>query len=520
MTRMVEDDRIQIGTYKALGYSTSRISSKYLVYAAVASVVGGLLGIFLLCQVLPVVIMNAYGIIYNVPYQPLPLTIDPMLALGALAAGTGITMLATWLAVTASLRETPAALMQPKAPKAGKRILPERIGPLWRHTSFTWKVTFRNLFRYKRRLLMTVIGIAGCTGLLVTGLGVRDAINDIIVNQFGDVVHYDSTIGLSDDASEDEVASVLGYLDQTGDVSFAVRSQSLNKQLGSATSDPTVVQVSIPQDTEAFQQAVTFRTRTTQEPITLDDSSVILSEKLAHNLGVGVGDTVELYDQDDVGNATGDPHELTVTGVMENYIGDLVYLGKDAYATTGGEEPAYTTIYASVSGDATARDQISGDLHDTPGVDTVIYTDETINTYRTMLKSMDVVMVVLVVSAAALAFIVLFDLTNINVEERVREIASLKVLGFTPREVDSYIFRETIMLTLIGALVGLPTGVIMESFVVVTAEVDRVMFGRVIHPASFVVAFALTLAFAAIVMVAMRRKLRAINMVESLKSVD
>jgi putative ABC transport system permease protein len=520
MTRMVESDRTQIGCYKALGYSTARISSKYLVYAAVASVVGGIVGIFVLSQVLPMVVMNAYGIIYNVPSQPFPLGIDPVLGGLSLAAGVGITLLATWVAVVATLRETPAALMQPKAPKAGKRILLERIGPLWRRTSFTWKVTFRNLFRYKRRLLMCVIGIAGCTALLLTGLGVRDAINDIIDNQFGQISHYDCTIGLDDDASEDDVQSVVTYLEGTGDVDGHARTQSLNKQLGSATHDSTVVQVTIPQDCGAFTGMVTFRDRLTHDPITLDDSSVILSEKLATTLGVGVGDTVELFDQDDVGNATGQAHELTVTGVTENYVGDLLYLGKDAYASTGEAAPAYTTVYASVTDDATARDQITSDLHDESGVSTVSYIDETIESYRTMLRSMDIVMVVLVVSAAALAFIVLFDLTNINVEERSREIASLKVLGFTPREVNSYIFRETILLTLLGAVVGMPVGTAMEGFVVVTAEVDRIMFGRTIHPASYVVAFVLTLVFAVIVMLAMRRKLKAIDMVESLKSVD
>ncbi|MCI1664892.1 MAG: FtsX-like permease family protein [Atopobiaceae bacterium] len=520
MTRMVEDERVQIGTYKALGYSTARISAKYLVYAAVASVAGGVVGLLVLTQVLPVVVIDAYGIIYNIPLESFPLGIDPGLAVGTIGIGVGITLLATFGAVWASLRETPAALMQPRAPKAGKRILLERIRPLWRRMSFTWKVTFRNLFRYKKRLLMTVIGIAGCTGLLLTGLGIRDAIWDIIDNQFDDIFHYETTITLDDSATSSDVAGVVDYLSSTGDVSSQARSQSVNMQVGSDTHDATAVQVSVPMDYDSFSQMVTFRTRLGHDPITLDDDSVIISEKLATTLGVGEGDTIKLYDQDKIGNATGDGHELTITGVMENYIGDLLYLGHDAYASVSETEPTYSTIYASVANDTTERESISSHLQDTAHVNTIVFIDETIDMYRTMLSSVNVIMVVLVVAAAALAFIVLYDLTNINIAERQREIATLKVLGFTPREVDSYIYRETILLTCIGAAAGLGAGVLMEGFCVVTAEVNRVMFGRIIHPASFVAAFALTLLFAAVVLLAMRRKLRDIDMVESLKSVE
>ncbi|WP_419051574.1 FtsX-like permease family protein [Gordonibacter pamelaeae] len=516
MTRMVEEERVLIGTFKALGYSRARIASKYLLYAAVASVTGSVLGIAVLSQVLPAVISEAYAIIYFVPRGPLP--IDLGLAGLAAGLGVGVTLVATWAAAFATLRERPATLMLPRAPKAGKRILLERIAPLWRRLSFSWKVTFRNLFRYKKRFVMTVIGIAGCTALLLTGLGLQDAINDIIDKQYGEIVHYNAVVTTEDDlpaASQQELDDLLGA---GGAVESSTRVQSASMVASGPDKADVHASVVVPEDPGGLADFLTVRTRVGHEPLSIGDDGVVLAEKLANELGVGVGDTVRLAEQDEMGNATDKTFDLTVTGVMENYIYNYVFIGPGEYARMEGGQPAFSTYYAVTSSDAGERAQFNDAVRAIDGVKTVAYNDEVIDAYKSMLKSVGLIVIVLVVAAAALAFIVLYNLTNINITERQREIATLKVLGFTPREVSAYIYRETMLLSVIGCAVGLVLGVFMEGFVVVTAEVDQVMFGRTIHAASFVIAFLLTMLFTVLVMLAMRRKLARVDMVESLKS--
>lgn len=518
MTRMVEEERLLIGTFKALGYSRARIASKYLVYAFIASAAGSVVGIAVLSQVLPAVIMRAYAIIYFVPSLPVPLPMDWGLAALAAGLGVGVTLAATAAAAGASLHERPALLMQPRAPKSGKRILLERVRPVWRRLSFSWKVTFRNLFRYKKRLVMTIIGIAGCTALLLTGLGLSDAINDIIDNQFGTITKYNAMITVEDDLSRDSREELDELLADERFVSASTPAQREN-MLASGPDDENVsVQVIVPEEPSRLDEFVLMRTRVGHEPIELGGDGVVLSEKLADQLGVGVGDEVALTEQDAIGNATGSSHTATVTGVMENYIYNYVFIGPDRYDELMGGRPPYTTLLTVVTDDPDARVQLTERLDAIEGVRTVAYNDETIDSFHEMLSSVNMIVVVLVVAAASLAFIVLYNLTNINITERIREIATLKVLGFTPREVDSYIYREIAILSVVGSLVGLALGVWMEGFVVVTAEVDQVMFGRVIHPVSFVIAFALTMAFTVLVMMAMRRKLAGVDMVESLKS--
>ena len=542
MTRMVEDDRIQIGTYKALGYGTATIASKYLAYAAIAGTVGAAAGTLVLTQVLPYIITNSYAIIYATPILPFPMPIDPATALASGGLGVGVTLLATWGAVVTSLRATPAELMLPRAPKAGKRILLERAGALWSRVSFSRKVTLRNLFRYKRRFAMTVIGIAGCTALLLVGFGLHDAIWDIIDRQFGPVIHYDTTVGLDESSTTEDVDEVVAYLEDAGATNI-VRARQENMQAGSDNYSGSLrVAVLIPQDAAGFGDAVTFKDRVTQEHLHFGTDDVYLPEKTASLLGVGVGDSIRLYDQDAIGNAVGEGCALTVTGVVENYVGNLVYVGRDAWAdvnegdavdasttTTDASasdaidasaaEPVFSTLFFA-RGDQVSKQALSRGLHDLRGVSTVTFTDETIDTYRTMLGVVNLIVVVLIVSAAALAFIVLYNLTNINIDERIREIASLRVLGFTRREVHTYVFREIALLAVIGDALGMVAGTYLARFVVVTAEVDYVMFGRVIHLTSYLYSFGLTLVFAALVLVMMRRKLDRVSMVESLKSVD
>ena len=520
MTRMVDEERVLIGTFKALGYSNARIASKYLVYAMVASGVGSIVGIVLLSQFLPWFIMNAYAIIYVVPCRPTP--IDSALFLLAAGLSVGITVAATLFAAMATLREKPAALMLPRAPKAGKRILLERIRPLWSRMSFSWKVTARNLFRYKRRFFMAIIGIAGCTGLLLTGLGLQNAINDIIDKQYGELYHYNAIVRMDSDVADAEKNAVAERVeaDSEGPKAWVLTENKIVRTPGASDEIDQRVELNVPQDTQEFGNFNTLRTRVGHKPLAIDDEGVLISEKLATKLGVSVGDSIAIYDEDAIGNATGEGREVRVSGIMENYVAQYVLMSPALYESTMGEAPSYATLLANVAEGDDVREAFSDDVLAMDGVKTVTYNDETINSYRSMLKSVDSVVVVLVVAAALLAFVVLYNLTNINITERVREIATLKVLGFTPHEVNAYIYRETMLLSLIGAFVGLFLGIAMEGFVVITAEVDQVMFGREIHALSFVIAFALTMLFSVIVTLAMKFKLKKIDMVESLKSVD
>ena len=521
MTRMVEEERVLIGTYKALGYSKARITSKYLIYAVVASGVGAAVGIVALSLFLPYFIMNAYSIIYAIPVRPTP--IDPGLALLSAGLGVGITVAATCFAAASTLRETPAALMLPRAPKAGKRILLERVKPLWSRMSFSWKVTARNIFRYKRRFFMAVIGIAGCTALLLTGLGLQNAINDIIDKQFGEIYHYNMVVREADDISQEDASAVDGILADAGLESAHAAAHTEN-MLAACVDDPNGEQqrfeLIVPEDSQQFSEYVTMRERVGHDPLSLDGEGVVISEKLANELGLSTGETMLLFDEDAVGNATGEGREVRVSGIMENYVSQYAFATPEAFGEISDEAPAFTTLFVKATEDEIQRSALSDELLAIDGVKTVGFNDETIESYRTMLKSVDAVVVVLVVAAAALAFVVLYNLTNINITERQREIATLKVLGFNAHEVNAYIYRETLLLSAIGALVGCVLGIFMEGFVVVTAEVDQVMFGREIHTLSFVIAFVLTMFFSVLVTLFMRKKLSDIDMVESLKSVE
>lgn len=526
MTRMVENERIGIGTYKALGYGTATIACKYLAYAAAASVTGAVIGIAVLSQILPYIVMRAYAIIYAVPAPPLPLPVQPGAALLSGGFGVGVTLLCTWFAVVSSLRETPSGLMLPRPPKAGKRILLEHVGPLWRRMSFSWKVTCRNIFRYKRRFLMTLIGISGCTALMLVGFGLHDSIWDIIDNQFGTIQHYNTVVSLDANATDGDLESARRML-REHDATELTRVDVQNMQVaGTDDTDPLSVQVIVPQEASALTDVITFRERVGHNPVAFDDDAVLVTEKAAATLGLHVGDELTLYRQDGMGNATGGGARAPITGIVENYVGNMVYVGPEAWRQAAAQddgmdaELAYRTTYAVTPDGQRARDDLSAALREVPHLSTVGFSAISIETYSTMLSSINLIVVVLIVSAAALAFIVLYNLTNINIGERVREIATLKVLGFTRGEVNAYIFREIAILSLVGDLFGLALGTWLEGFVITTVEVDVVMFGRIIHPLSYLYAFLLTLVFSGVVVLAMRGRLDKVDMVESLKSVD
>lgn len=524
MTRMVEDERILIGTYKALGYSTIQIATKYLIYALLAAGIGSVLGVGVLCQVLPLIIMKAYSVIYAIPLLLPPLPIKADVALFSAGLGIGITLIATICSVLSSLREQPAPLMLPRAPKAGKRILLERIRPLWHRISFSWKVTLRNLFLYKKRLFMTVIGIAGCTALLLVGFGLHDAIWDIINKQYVDITHYQMTVGLNDHANDLDVQHVKDVLNQHPEIEHIDRVHTAHMAAKGEddTLSSTHVDVVVPQSLDIFNKSITLKNRIGGKQVPFDESSVVISEKLATLHHLRVGDTLVLFDRDKVGNSVGAGHKLTITGICENYVGTTVYIAPTIFAKISSSPVMYETLFIQAPDLKPGEQQqnIASELHSCDDVSLVAFSDETISLYRNMISVVDYVVAVLIISAILLAFIVLYNLTNINIEERLREIASLKVLGFTKREIYAYIFREVFLLSLLGDVFGLGVGVYLERFVVATAEVDYVMFSRTIHLESFVIAFVLTLVFTGLILLVMTPKLNRIDMVESLKSVD
>lgn len=509
MTRMVEEERLQIGTLKALGYSGAAIMQKYLIYAFTAAAAGTVAGLAVGFKAFPSIIWSAYELMYYMPSIATPWRLSQAL----LAGGTLIllTMGITALACRTTLQEDPAALMLPRAPKAGKRILLERITPLWRRLPFSWKVTCRNLLRYKKRFWMTVIGVAGCTSLLVAGFGISDSLNSIITKQYGDIYHYDMmTIVTKQEATES--GPVYDYLYNNENVtdSLTVAMESTRQDGPDGEMD---VYLMVPQAVDKFAEFADLHERLSRKAVPLGQQGVVVNEKMAKTLGVKAGDTITLTNSDD---KTAD---FTVSGVCEHYVSNYVYFSPAVYEAGFGEAPAYNAIMSILPEDTQeARDTLSADLLAMGNVASLNFTQDNVKQVLNMLNSIDAVVVLIIVCAASLAFVVLYNLSNINIAERVKEIATIKVLGFYDPEVYAYVNRESVALTLIGTLLGLAGGIALHSFVITTVEVDAVMFGRQIYPQSFAYAIALTLLFSTLVNLVMQRLLKRISMVESMKA--
>ena len=513
MTRMVEEERGQVGTMKALGYTRGQIAAKYILYALAASLAGSAVGMLIGMQLFPRIILSAYNIMYDLPELLTPFN----WGYGLLATGAAVacTLLATLNACWAELREQPASLMLPKAPKAGKRILLEHIGPVWRRLKFTHKVTARNLFLYKKRFFMTVVGIAGCTALLVTGFGLHDSISDIVEKQFDELAHYQMLVSLQDPSAlegrdlsailEDD-SQITGYLAMTQEDATVVPEEG---------NEADNVYITVPSDTGALNDYFTFRQRTTGEAVPFEEGSVIITEKLAERQDVGVGDTIT------VENADGKEAAFTITGVCENYVYHYLYMSADVYREAFGEGPEVNLLYCSLADGVDtpeAEDELSTALLKCRDVAGAQFTHEITASFSQSLGSINYIVVVLIIAAGALAFVVLYNLTNINITERSKELATIKVLGFYDNEVGAYIYRETSILALIGTACGLLFGIALHTFVIRTAEVDMVMFGRSIYPMSFVWSALLTILFSVLVNLVMYRKLKNISMVESMKA--
>ena len=508
MTRMVDEERGVIGAYKALGYGRLRIASKYLIYAAVPSVLGSLFGIVLGNQTLPRICWSAYLMMYRGP--ALLVVHQPVFNTIGCVASAACTLGATAFACRSELRETPASLLQPKAPKAGKRIFLEYIRPLWKRLKFTQKVTCRNLFLYKRRLFMTIVGIAGATGLLLTGFGIKDSVSGIVEKQYSEIYLYDTIVSLKDNEVSDGAREILDG--DSFDGWMTVMKKSTDLMAGDASYSGYVL---VPENAEDLGTYINLRDRKTGESVEFTEGSVLVTEKLAGLLGVDVGGTITIE------NESGRRVDFTVTGIVENYVYHYLYISPELYESEMNEPFEPSEIDAvCVETDGEAREAIAAQLQEQEGVATAGFTEDTRASFDDLVESLNSIILVIIFCAGALAFVVLYNLTNINVTERQRELATIKVLGFRDGEVAGYIYRETSLLTILGCAVGLAFGVLMHSFVIQTVEVDMVMFGRTVEPLSFVYSALLTLLFAVIVDLVMYPKLKKIDMVESLKSVD
>lgn len=514
MTRMVEEQRVQIGTMKALGYGKAAIAGKYIGYALIATLGGSIFGVLAGEKILPFIIIYAYMILY----KHLPAILVPYHMSYALQA-SGIAVACTLIATIAScykeLAAEPAELMRPAAPKQGKRILLERIGIIWKHLNFTWKSTVRNLIRYKKRFFMTIFGIGGCMALMVVGFGLKDCIYEIVSLQYEKVQFYDAATYMSDDISEENRQQLHDYLDQNADIKETIEARMQKTDVKSASGKKTLY-LMVPSDNEKIEDFLSFHSRTNKNEVySLKKDEVILTEKMASLLNVKVGDELTIEDED-----RGD-QTVTVGAICENYMSHYLYLSPEKYEELYGVPAEYNTIIYSVKdGKDDQIEKIGTKLLSMDGVLNVSYTSSIEGRLDDMLRSLNLVIVVLIVSAGMLAFVVLYNLNNINITERQRELATLKVLGFYDGEVASYVYRENILLTIIGSVVGMVLGNLLHRYIILTVEVEEAMFGRQIHWQSYLYSFLFTVAFSLFVNWVMFYKLKKIDMVESLKSVE
>ena len=506
MTRLVEENRTQIGTLKALGFSNVEILGEYMFYSLLSSALGCILGFSVGFRLFPKAISSAYAMMFTLPEVTTSVRHDIVLWVAPVTVGS--ILLATLWACWSEFRACPAKLMQPKAPAAGKRIWLEHLPFIWKRLSFTHKVTCRNLFRYKKRFFMTVIGVAGCSALLVTGFGLRDSINDIVNKQFGEIYLYQMNVLTDGEMLSDDLVNYLDdkevfdgwlqYSDESGKVMANGKSESAN--------------IEVPSDVSDFGSFISLRNRKTKEKLTLSDDGAVLTEKLCETLGVTVGDSVTLQ------NSDGREAEMKVIGITENYLTSFAYVAPGGYANAFGKSADFRHLLCRVGNPAT--DAVSEKLL---GFDNVLYVNASQSlkdNFADSIKSIDGVIFVLILSAGLLCMVVLYNLTNVNICERRKELATIRVLGFHPGEVSRYIFRETDALSFIGSAAGLFAGIWLHSFVVRTVEVDQVMFGRSIYPLSFVFALAISLLFTFIVDLIMRKQIRSVDMVEAMKSND
>lgn len=512
MSRMIDEQRSQLGILRALGYTHLQCASIYLVYAILATVIGIVLGTIIGLLTFPAIIYNAWNMMYVQPQMKLYVPWDLVLLSGA--AFLAVMILTTWNACWNDMREVPSQLMRPKAPRLGKSTFIEKVPLLWSHMSFTWKVTVRNLIRYKKRLFMTVIGVAGCTALLITGFGVKDSVNSMVNIQFDEIELYDGLVHVKDDVTVSQVQALAEKIRSRDDVDTAAVAASYSaKATVSGSSKEETVFAQVFDSADTLKQLYHLRTRVGHKEVELGDEGVVISEKLSDNLQLKIGDQLTLESD------AGVRREVTVTGICENYIQHYVFMTQAYYEKIFGTTKKMDSIMIRAKSGAELQ-ALKTDLAADSQVKDIQFYDTILNNFHSMVKSLDLIVWVLIISSMSLAFVVLGNLTNINISERAREIATLKVLGFRRREVEKYIYKENNVLTVIGSLVGIPVGRLLHHYVMGQVEMDYIMFGREVLPPGIFMSVLLTIGFGLLVNLFMRRKLADIEMVESLKSVE
>jgi putative ABC transport system permease protein len=510
MTRMVEENRIEIGTLKALGYKDLEIARKFVVYAALASIAGSVIGIVVGSSILPYIISKAYSSTFTLP--DVKIHYYPSYIIQSLVASIFCTVGAALIVLKEELRENPSNLMRTKAPKLGKKILLERITPLWERLNFNQKVTFRNLFRYKQRMLMTILGISGCMAMLVAGMALEKSNSSIMDIQFGKLLKYDAMVVFNDNNAEKEdeeynecLNNLKGY---ESSLNIYQDSVTFSKE-GVSKQTATMY---VPENTDEVGKYILLNDRESGNEYKLSDNGVIINEKLAKVLDASVGDDITLKDSDN------NSHKVRVDNIVENYAGHYIYLSPSYYKEKFNSEPIYNAQLLKLNSDREDDNKISSTLMNNDKVINVTLTSK----IRSLSESADLglVMIVIIVASGSLAFVVLYNLININVSERIREISTIKVLGFYDNEVAMYIFRENIILTILGILAGSFMGKILYVFLVSTAEMDNMMMIPTVDISSYVISGLITMFFAILVMIMMHIKLKNVNMIDALKSVE
>ena len=514
MARMVEEERVQIGTLKALGYSKRQIVRKYIVYAILATLIGGGLGLVIGFSYLPKVIADIYAMVYDVPDVILEFNVG--YATAGMAAALLCTVGATIITSAKQLRQNPATLMRPKAPKPGKRVILEKIPFIWKHLNFTAKVTARNIFRYKQRFLMTIIGVCGCTSLIIAGFGLRDAIGNMIPMQYGEIYKYGINVSLKEEKEGEELQEIKEKIAQEEKVTDVLGANIQSVKIIKNDNNQSI-QLVVPEDVNSIGTFISLRSRTNREESYVpDNNGVIITEKLAKLLDIKEGDRVTLE------NADGDRADVQVAHITENYILHYLYMSPELYNRVYDTRIESNTVLAKTEVLSEEEENNLGKtlLQDEENISGVSFTSDSSNMLETVMNNMDMVVWILIIAAGMLALVVLYNLLNANISERIRELATIKVLGFYDREVYEYIGRETIILTILGMLFGLIGGYYLTMYILKTCEIDMLMFDPEIRVLSYVLGIVITTLFAVIVNVITYFSLKKIDMIESLKSVE
>lgn len=508
MTRMIEEERTEIGTLKALGYTNVQIIIKYILYAFLACMIGGFLGMTVGFYLIPNIVWNIYSAIYTIPefYTAYRLDIGLQGLIIAFLCICG----ATIVVAIKELKNMPAVLMRPKAPKNGRKIWLEKCTFFWKRLNFSKKVTTRNIFRYKKRAIMTVVGIAGCTGLMVTGFGLRDSVLDIPESQYGDIFTYDMSISLSNNAAMYEVENLV-KTDENINGYSKVCASSVKIKGSEANYDTAIF---IPDSIPDFEKMCNLKDVETHEKLNISNEGIIISDKIAEFVNAKVGDSVVLIDNDNL------EYSFKVTGIAENYVSNYIYMSKEFYEAKVKSYKTNMLLLDVKEISKDEKDNLSEKLLNINGVASVSMISDMMNAIKDMLGSLNYVVIILIVASALLAFVVLYNLANINIGERQREIATLKVLGFYDKEVDNYINKENLVFTAFGVIIGLVFGYFLTDMIVASVEIDKLRFIRRILPQSYVFAAVITTIFSLTVNYIIHFVLKKIDMIESLKSVE